>query len=88
MLRSVTGTWQSSAKEAHISSHSEEMVRHKGRGWVEEMRDCRPEATWAVVVHAGHCLNLDGEGKPGEELMVGHDAETEWLGLGNYGKPG
>lgn len=52
------------------------------------MRDCRPEATWAVVVHAGHCLNLDGEGEPGEELMVSHDAETEWLGLGNYGKPG
>lgn len=52
------------------------------------MRDCRPEAMWAVVVHAGHCLNLDGEGEPGEELMVSHDAETEWLGLGNYGKPG
>lgn len=60
------------------------MVRYKGRGWVEEMRDCRFEVTWVVVVYVGYCLNLDGEGESGG----GYDVEIEWLGFGNYGKLG
>ena len=68
--------------------HIKERLHDWGGGGLGEMRDCGPEAAWAVAVPTGgECqrLNLDGGGGGERRDWRWQTAETAGLGLTGSG---